>query len=437
MKKRRLFIFAIISALLIFLFFNNLGSKDTDKISLPELEDRKREDLSAREYVEDFEFVYKILDQYYPFFDINKKIQNIDWLNKKEEYINYIEKSSDDYDFALRLNNILYDLHNGHTYIVDQNEAVENYVAYYRAPKSDWRHDISKIYEKERVRYRYRLTNKKVNDYLKYQTYDHISLNNNTNLKGSGPRKESSYNIDIEDINDDISYIKIKEMISLEESKNDQKLIKDYLKKSKDKNALIIDIRGNTGGDSRYWQDFLLPEIIDKEYSTSYYHFIKGGKLHQKIISQEKYQDGVDNFLADSNFNDETRQILSQFDFYKHFPLSIRPSETSINFKGNIYLLVDSYVYSSSEMLASFCNETGLATLVGSETGGDGIGTDPMQIDLPNSGYVLRYSKQMGVTESGKINELEKTKPDIFIDSNTQDDLLDQAIIHKIVELES
>ena len=33
MKKRRLFIFAIIYALLIFLFFNNLGSKDTDRIN--------------------------------------------------------------------------------------------------------------------------------------------------------------------------------------------------------------------------------------------------------------------------------------------------------------------------------------------------------------------------------------------------------------------
>lgn len=66
-------------------------------------------------------------------------------------------------------------------------------------------------------------------------------------------------------------------------------------------------------------------------------------------------------------------------------------------------------------MLASFAKETKMATLVGERTGGDGIGSDPMLIDLPNSGYVLRFPKEIGITEKGSINELEKTQPDIVV----------------------
>ena len=92
----------------------------------------------------------------------------------------------------------------------------------------------------------------------------------------------------------------------------------------------------------------------------------------------------------------------------------VKPDINSIKFKGNIYLLVDDSVYSSSETLASFCKETGLAKLVGTKTGGDGIGIDPIQINLPNSGYVLRFPNNLGVTSSGSINELDKTSPDII-----------------------
>ena len=63
-------------------------------------------------------------------------------------------------------------------------------------------------------------------------------------------------------------------MVNYDYSNYDQKKLKTYLKKSKNKKALVIDIRGNTGGDSRYWQDFLLPQIIDKPYSTSYYFYL-------------------------------------------------------------------------------------------------------------------------------------------------------------------
>ncbi|MFR2717124.1 MAG: hypothetical protein ACLTA5_07605 [Anaerococcus obesiensis] len=40
------------------------------------------------------------------------------------------------------------------------------------------------------------------------------------------------------------------------------------------------------------------------------------------------------------------------------------------------------------------------------------------------------------MTESGYINEIEKTNPDINIDSNRFDEIKDQPIIQKIIEIE-
>ena len=118
-------------------------------------------------------------------------------------------------------------------------------------------------------------------------------------------------------------------MVNYDYSNYDRKKLKTYLKKAKNKKALVIDIRGNTGGDSRYWQDFLLPQIIDKPYSTSYYSFIKKGDLNKKVISQEKYKEGVSEFLNASNFSSDTKEILSKFDYYTNYPAKISPSEDS------------------------------------------------------------------------------------------------------------
>lgn len=440
MKKRRLFPFAIISILLILAFLNFTSPKNADKIDLPSLEEKEMIDLTKDEYLEDFEYAYNILETYYPYFDINKKINGIDWLGKKESFKKYIGDSKNDVDFALRMNKILYELNNDHTQIIDQNQAVEIYITYYKMPENDWRHYLSHIYEKENVRRRYGLNNKKINDYLKFNQYENdpkANEKNNIIGKSKNPSNEfKTENIESKDINKKIGYLKINSMTNYDYSTKDQKILKSYLKKTKNKKALVIDIRGNSGGDSRYWQDFLLPLIIDKPYSTNYYSFIKNGELNKRVISQEKYKEGVSEFLNSSDFSNDTKEILSKFDYYTTYPMQINPSENSIKFKGNIYLLIDSTVYSSAEMLASFCKETKLATIVGSQSNGGGIGTDPLQIDLPNSGYVLRFPKEIGLTESGYINEIEKTNPDISIDSNRYDDLKDQPIIQKIIEIE-
>ena len=82
--------------------------------------------------------------------------------------------------------------------------------------------------------------------------------------------------------------------------------------------------------------------------------------------------------------------------------------------KGKLWMLVDGAVFSSSEYAAMMTKATGFATLVGTATGGDGIGTDPLPVVLPNSKIIVRYSEFYGVTNDGAGSQEFGTEPDIL-----------------------
>lgn len=85
-------------------------------------------------------------------------------------------------------------------------------------------------------------------------------------------------------------------------------------------------------------------------------------------------------------------------------------------------------VFSSSEGFAQFCKTTKWATIVGERTGGDGIGSDPSIIRLPESGILLCYPSLIGLNHDGSLNSEERTIPDVKIKGNTPNERLDKLI---------
>ncbi len=324
MKKNAIISFCLIILLLIVSVFaynnyTNYINTRTNDIRTVKLKDLDRKDfiLSRKDYIEDFNFAYDVLKNHYPFFEVNKKLYGIDWLNNKEKYEAYIAESKND-------------------------------ISYYSNPKCTWRHDIAKIYEKDDVRRRYNINNEAIenviNQYIKSD--DEVNKTYSKNLM--------TENI----IKDKLAYIRISSLIGMEYINQDRDIVINYLNEIKDYPFLIIDIRGNGGGDSRYWAYFLLPNIIDKKYETKNYLLIKSGELNKKIFEQFNFNKDVKTFLDKSSFSRDVKDILKDFDGYLAFDSIIEPSEDSIHYKGKIYLLVDNGVYSSAEMLASFCKET-------------------------------------------------------------------------------
>ncbi len=98
----------------------------------------------------------------------------------------------------------------------------------------------------------------------------------------------------------------------------------------------------------------------------------------------------------------------------------VKPNDP-VGFNGKIYMLVDDKVYSSAESFAAFAKATGWAQLIGTRTGGDGIGFDPVPVVLPNSGLIIRFPAEMGLNPDGSVNDEVATEPDIYVEKSYGD----------------
>ena len=49
--------------------------------------------LSKEEKVADFKYMYKVVKEGYPYLDVNKRLNNIDWLENKNEYLKRIKNT--------------------------------------------------------------------------------------------------------------------------------------------------------------------------------------------------------------------------------------------------------------------------------------------------------------------------------------------------------
>ncbi len=81
-------------------------------------------------------------------------------------------------------------------------------------------------------------------------------------------------------------------------------------------------------------------------------------------------------------------------------------------------MLTGPKVYSASDKFAYFCKSTGWATLVGAQTGGDGLGSTPILIILPDSGLLIRFSCTAGENTDGSMNAILGTAPDVVTTKN-------------------
>ncbi|MGM8287182.1 S41 family peptidase [Clostridium perfringens] len=384
--------------------------------------------LTEEQKIEDFNYLYNTIEENYPFLETNKRLNNVDWLSKKEEYLQRVKNTKSDIEFLMTLNSILSELNNGHTHMITNSSQFRDFREIYSMNKG-WQKKVQlPVLNNKKALARYNIDkNEKVQ-----------VLNQGKNENTEGIRNASTKDI----VEGKIGYIYIPQMISYYNIGNDIELIDEYLNNIKEYQALIIDIRGNGGGDSYYWISYLVPKLIDKVYENTNYSFWKDGEIINNYLkkSKVKYSTGFGEVkdLDTTKLVNLPVEVKEDFKYYSKNTMEISPSEDSIKFKGNIYMLVDKLVYSSSEAFASFAKQTGFATLIGERTGGDGIGSDPLLHMLPNSGYIFRFSKDMGTTADGTSSEEFKTEPDYEIQyAGKTGNIEHDYCIKKVLELEN
>lgn len=390
------------------LWYKNL--KEPPKLNLPAQQEPKK--LNNEQMIQDFEYYFNQMKDNYPFFEILKREYGIDFLNSHDIYLEKIKACKSDKEFLDAMKEINSELKNYHANIADRAyvEKTQKYFSNYWKNPSMYYEFLALNTQKVRNRY----------DLEGFQSYKDstIKIDRQRKIEGNYEttdsienRENKDSNMTLEELDDGIAIIKIKEMVSGEKLDEDKKTFQRFLDNKDKYNKLIIDIRDNVGGSMDYWQSFLLPELLTEDKSVTNYMFFKDGEKTKEILELEKVSvESIENINLDE-LELSNKENLNEFSYYREDPIEIKAKGDG--FSGQIFLLTNEKVFSAAEGLASFVKNTGIATIVGTNTGGDGITLGLVNDVLPNSGFVFTYTNTLGYGPDGSINEEEKTKPDI------------------------
>lgn len=378
----------------------------------------------------DFDYAFDTLENYYALFYRNG---SYDFLERRSDYKKEIENISTDREFFDRMNKILEDLGDGHTNLLDSEESYDMKETFVLSNKE----------EKGEVNV----------DLINYLFGIKISRLFDKVFKES---RAATKNLITQDINKEIAYLKIRAMIDpgTAHFEEDLELLKTYLKKSKNKKALIIDLRGNGGGNSAYTDTYLYPMILGKRKFKDSHEYIlfRSDEVFKYDPQYPELKDSIKKIKeSDFKYLEDNIPFLKKD---KKMIDNIRKNYTHIifnpglenagefgdeyKFNGNLYLLIDEDVYSSGQIAAHFFRDNKLGTIIGEKTGGDGIGTTPAMVKLPNTKYILRFSHELGLRETKSMEESTYTIPDIEIPKKDQSEIpSNDGCVKKVIEIEA
>ena len=160
--------------------------------------------------------------------------------------------------------------------------------------------------------------------------------------------------------------------------------------KGKSFRRVIIDVRGNGGGNDLTWRR-VLSAIIDKPIRFSVRQAVKDisvlGGDYTNPHEIKVYGDSLTAFL------DEDSETILQ------------PSDRTIGYDGTIYVMVDHNIFSSTYALLSVCQKCDRLVIVGRPTGFlGGLGGTPWGDILKNSRFSYRYPITLEITNADERN---------------------------------
>jgi len=376
--------------------------------------------ITQEQYTEDFDWLYSQMQKNYPYFNVvSRKIGfNID-----KEYMEYrkkIEICPNDVDFVATVGKFIYQMdYIGHLSLWEDC---------YMSEVDDKKSLISQFpqYKEHLTPYIVALDNPtSQRNYQAMQSfYENIDLQvekanegllTDTTAEPADSSNVEPINLETKILQDgQIAYVKINSF-DMNSYTSDKEILLPFYNSILDYKNIIIDITDNGGGGMDYFNDLVVAPLISKPATVSTYLLAKGGKNNRNFLQ-------LDNGIAEGEWKPIKdlpalpklkAEDLKDLDFFTQDECTVEPLKRQKNFKGKVWLLVGPNNYSSSEYAAMFSKYSGFATLVGEQTGGDGIGVDPAYIILPNSGLVVQYSPIYGITEDGVGSEEFGTTPDI------------------------
>lgn len=245
--------------------------------------------------------------------------------------------------------------------------------------------------------------------------------------KYTGKQGSTSQNLSSDILADGkVGYIQVASFMPLDQ---DRSALRRFFESIRDLPALIIDIRGNGGGRSTYWERDIVGQLASAPVECSFYLTWRSGEYVQPFaqakmssISFRKLSKSalVEKAGSELAANVPPEILTGSFVEPRAWRYVVTPRD-SVNYQGKVFLLADDLCYSAADGFAAFCKGSGFATVVGTSTGGDGIALTPALITLPNSGMVVRFPWVLGLNPDFSASEEAHTFPDVMVEQNLED----------------
>ncbi|MCL1995431.1 MAG: S41 family peptidase [Defluviitaleaceae bacterium] len=405
-------------------FLRGLGSSETETAEILEISETIEAteilfigERAREEYLEDLDYLYYILSNNFPFWGVIQRRADVNLRQLFADTRQYIETTlqiADDNAFFDLLEREIFRPVNsmGHLQIIDRSFVLSIIRLFSFSAQQGLMHAMAYIepFDNPAARAFYNLTD---DDFPSTAVVLYENGENDENTQQ--PTVPQNFSVTQTQIieHDKIAMVRISSMDSLA-MENDAARMLDFFREIGHFEHLIVDIRGNRGGSSGFFPYVimrpLLAEPVTHRFFTMYsthehnMHFLEARQIPTDNLITEELLERLPYFNTDD---------LAYVDVYLEQEFVIHPSQPQPLFNGKIWLMIDRFNFSASENAAQIAQETGFATLVGEQTGGDGIGMDPSIIVLPNTGIAFLYSSCYGTDSFGRNNQEFGTTPDI------------------------
>lgn len=188
-----------------------------------------------------------------------------------------------------------------------------------------------------------------------------------------------------------------------------------------DADTIILDLRQNGGGTSSFANKQLLPVLFSHDVEFA-----------PKVVGKYNKQTREFNNTFNKLFFKGSKIEKKDGYFYYAEDFSVK-GEAKKNYK--IYVLTSHRTFSTADIIAALCKEYDGATLVGTNTGGEGIGGAPVNCILPESrlGFIYVPTVSVKYPEDG-ISGIE---PDIFAERTVKEMFTQQELSKKGEDISS
>lgn len=159
--------------------------------------------------------------------------------------------------------------------------------------------------------------------------------------------------------------------------------------------ALLIDLRGNPGGDVSF-SDLIVSRIADRPYRFASHYEVKAGANTLATYADRE--------PAGDTLFDRVLARLPEAEVGSTFEVPV-PEVTpmpDLSFDGKVYVLIDRHSYSNAAVVAATIQDYGFGTLIGEETADLPTTYGAVEsFTLPHSGAVVHYPKAYMIRPDG------------------------------------